>query len=129
MEDNCWWKMAFGGRQQFGERRPLVEDDLRWKTTFSGRRPSVEDDVWWKMTYGGRQPSVEDDFWWKTILVCCLVRFAAFSSPGWTSMLDIGHGDLGAWGCQQKTGDATLFLGAKAPLELAHEKKTSASVL
>ena len=42
-----------------------VEDDLRWKTTFSGsnlwqrttfngRPPSVEDDLKWKMTFGGR---------------------------------------------------------------------------
>ena len=43
-----------------------------------GRRPSVEDDLWWKTTYGGRRPSVEDNFCWKTILACCLVRFAAF---------------------------------------------------
>ena len=43
-----------------GERRPLVKEDLQWKTTF-----------------GGRQPLLEDDFWWNTILACRLVRFAA----------------------------------------------------
>ena len=37
----------------------MVEDNLRWKTTFSGRRPSVGDDLWWILSY-------------------CLVRFAAF---------------------------------------------------
>ena len=42
------------------ERRPSVEDDFQWKTTFRGRRPSVEDNIWWKMTFGGRRPSVED---------------------------------------------------------------------
>ena len=72
VEDDLRWKTTFGGR------RPTVEDDLQWTTTFGGRRPSVEDDLWWKMTYGGRRPSVEDDFWWKTILSCCLLRFAAF---------------------------------------------------
>ena len=46
-------------------RRPSVEDNLWWKTTFGGRRPkeedlSVEDDFCWRTTYGGRQPSVED---------------------------------------------------------------------
>ena len=61
-----------------GGRRPLVEDDLQWKTTSVGRRPLVEDDFWWKTTFGGRRPLVEDDFWWKTILACCLIRFAAF---------------------------------------------------
>ena len=61
-----------------GGRGPLVEYDLRWKTTSVGRRPLVEDNLWWKTTFGGRRPSVEDKFWWKTILGCCLVRFAAF---------------------------------------------------
>jgi len=74
VEDDLRWKTTSVGRQ------PLVEDDLGWKTTFGGRQPLVEDDLWWKMTYGGRRPSVEDDFWWKTILACCLVRFAAFLS-------------------------------------------------
>ena len=49
-----------------GGRRPLVEDDLWWKTTYVGRRPLVEDDLWWKTTFGGRHPLVEDDLWWKT---------------------------------------------------------------
>ena len=34
-------------------RRPLVKDDLWWKTTFGGRRPSVEDNLLWKTTFGG----------------------------------------------------------------------------
>ena len=29
----------------FDERQPLIEDDLRWKTTFDGRQPSMEDDL------------------------------------------------------------------------------------
>ena len=41
-----------------GGRRPLVEDDLRWKTTSVGRRPLEKDDLWWKRTFGGRQPSL-----------------------------------------------------------------------
>ena len=76
VEDDLRWKTTSVGRRPL--EKPLVEDDLRWKMTFGGRRPSVEDDLWLKTTYGGRQPSVEDDFWWKMILACCLVRFAAF---------------------------------------------------
>ena len=34
-------------------RRPLVNDDLWWKTTFGGRRPSVEDNLLWKTSFGG----------------------------------------------------------------------------
>jgi hypothetical protein len=30
------------------ERRPSMEDDLPWKTTFHGRRTSMEDDLPWK---------------------------------------------------------------------------------
>ena len=37
----------------FAGRRPLVEEDLRWKMTFGGRRPLVEDDLQWKTTYTG----------------------------------------------------------------------------
>ena len=48
-----------------GERRPLIEDDILWKTTFDGRQPSVEDNLRWKTTFGGRQPSVKDNLWWK----------------------------------------------------------------
>ena len=44
-----------------GGRRPLVEDDLWWKTTFGGRQLLVEDDLWWKTTFGGRQLLVEDN--------------------------------------------------------------------
>ena len=41
-----------------GGRRPLMEDDLRWKTTFGGRGCGVEYDLWGKITIGGRNPSV-----------------------------------------------------------------------
>ena len=34
-----------------GGRRPLVEDNLLWKT------PLLEDDIWWKMTFGGEATS------------------------------------------------------------------------
>ena len=54
------WKMIFDGGL------PLVEDDLRRKTTFCGRWTLVEDDLRWKTIFGGRQPLVEDDLWWKT---------------------------------------------------------------
>ena len=37
-------------------RRPLMEDDLLWKTTFYGRRPSMEDDLQWKTAFNGRRP-------------------------------------------------------------------------
>jgi len=57
MEDDLWWKTTFDGRP------PLMEDDLWWK---DGRRPLMEDDLWWKTTFDGRQPLMEDDFWWKT---------------------------------------------------------------
>ena len=59
-----------------GGRGPMVEDDLRWKTTFDGRQPSVEHILWWKTTFGGKQPWAEDNLWW--ILACYLVPFAAF---------------------------------------------------
>ena len=32
-----------------GGRRPLMEDDLRWKTTFEGRWPFMEDDLQWNV--------------------------------------------------------------------------------
>ena len=69
VEDDLWWKTTSVGRW------PLVEDNLRGKTTFGGRRPSVENDLQWKTTFGGRWPSVEDnnsvkdELWWKTTLV------------------------------------------------------------
>ena len=53
------------GEWRTGWRRPSVEDDLQWKTTFGGRKPSVEDNLWWKMTFFGRWPLVEDDLQWK----------------------------------------------------------------
>ena len=52
-----------------GGRRPLVEDNLWWKTTSVGRRPLVEDDLWWKTTFSGRRLSVEDDLRWKVTMV------------------------------------------------------------
>merc|ERR1711954_55144 len=48
--------------------RPLVEDDLWWKTTFGEEQPSVKDDLWWKTTFGGRQPLVKDNGWWRITL-------------------------------------------------------------
>ena len=47
----------------FGGRRLLVEDDLRWKTTFGEddllwKMTFSGDNLWWKTTFGGRQPSV-----------------------------------------------------------------------
>ena len=40
----------------FGGRRPSMEDNLQWKTTFGGRQTSVEE-------VGEKQPLVEDDLW------------------------------------------------------------------
>ena len=36
VEEDLWWRTAFGERQPSVEDDLLVEDDLRWKTTFSG---------------------------------------------------------------------------------------------
>ena len=33
-------------------------------------RPMMEDNLWWKTTYDGRQIMIEDDLWWKTICPC-----------------------------------------------------------
>ena len=66
-------------------RLPLVEDDLRWKTTSVGRRPPVEDDLWWKTTFGGRYLRRKTTFGWRRPsedLACCLLRFAVFLSFG-----------------------------------------------
>ena len=60
VEDDLRWKTTFG------ERGPSLEDNLRWKTTYGGRQPSAEDDLRQKTTFGGRQPLVEDNLWWKT---------------------------------------------------------------
>ena len=64
MEDDLRWKMTFSGRHSlvedtFSGRQTLVEDDLHWKTTFGGRQPSVEDDLRWTTAFGGRQLSVD----------------------------------------------------------------------
>ena len=71
MEDDLRWKMTFSGRQ------PLLEDDLMWKTALGGTRPSVEDNLWWKVTFSERRPSVEDDLQWQTTFVGSL--HAAYS--------------------------------------------------
>ena len=42
LEDNLRWKMTFIGRQPSVGRRPLVEGNLCGKTTFSGRRPLLD---------------------------------------------------------------------------------------
>ena len=44
-----------GIKSDFKGRQPLVEHNLRLKTTFAERRPLVN------TTFGGRRPSVEDD--------------------------------------------------------------------
>ena len=49
-----------------GGRRPLVEDEIRWKTASVGRQPLVEADLWWKTPFGGRRPLVGENLWWKT---------------------------------------------------------------
>ena len=59
MEDNFRWKMTFDGRQ------PLMEDNLRWTLTFNGRRPSMEYDLRWKTTFDGRRIMMEDNLHWK----------------------------------------------------------------
>ena len=65
-EADLWLKTTFKLKMTFGGRRPLMEDDLVWKTTIGGRQPSLEDDLWWKATFGGRQLSGEDNLQWKT---------------------------------------------------------------
>ena len=46
--------------------KPLMEDNIWWKTTFNGRCLSMEDNFWWKMTLNGRRPSMEYTLLWKT---------------------------------------------------------------
>ena len=87
---DCSHKYKMNQGVMVGGRRPSVEDNLRWKTTFGGRQPSVEDDLGSKTTFcgtlcatskqgrklrfcmltvitnisvmvGGRRPSVEDE--------------------------------------------------------------------
>ena len=55
--EHCWgghWGGWVWQRQYTYGRRPLVKDNLWWKTTFGGRRPLVEDDLWWNTTFGGK---------------------------------------------------------------------------
>ena len=40
MEYDLWWKMTFDGRQ------PLMEDNLRWETTFQGEVKKVKFSMW-----------------------------------------------------------------------------------
>ena len=74
LEDDLRWKMTFSGRW------PLVEDNLEMKITFIGGWPLVEDNLRWKTTFGRRRLSVEDDLWWKTKFggSLHLLRFTAF---------------------------------------------------
>ena len=51
---DCSHKYKINQGVMVGGRQPLVEDNLRWKTTFVGRQPSVEDDLRWKATLDGR---------------------------------------------------------------------------
>ena len=51
---DCSHKYKMNQGVMVGGRRPLVEDDLQWKTTSVGRRPLVKEDLWWKTTFGGR---------------------------------------------------------------------------
>ena len=44
----------------------MMEDGLRWRTTFDGIRPLTEDNLLRKTTFDGRQPLMEDDLQWKT---------------------------------------------------------------
>ena len=55
MKDNLWWKTTFDGIQPLMEdnlwwNTPLMEDNLWWNT------PLMEDNLWWKTTFDGRQP-------------------------------------------------------------------------
>ena len=50
---DCFHKYKMNQGVMIGGRRPLVEDDRWWKTTFGGRQPSVEDDLLWKRTFDG----------------------------------------------------------------------------
>ena len=49
---------ARGMKTTFNGRRPLMEDNLRWKTTFDLRRSSMEDKLRWKTIFDGRRPSI-----------------------------------------------------------------------
>ena len=56
----AWLTLGVPRGQLRGRRRHLMEDDLRWKTTFDGGRPSTEDDLWRKTIFDGRRPLTED---------------------------------------------------------------------
>ena len=60
-KDNAWNGLTYMPQMTFDGGRPLMEDNLRWKTTFNGRQPSMEDNLWWKTTFDGRWPLIEDD--------------------------------------------------------------------
>ena len=57
----AWFTLGVPRGQLGGRRRHLMEDTLRWKTTFDGRRPSMEDDLRRKTTFDGRRPLTEDE--------------------------------------------------------------------
>ena len=44
-------------------RRPLVEDNLEWKTIFSEKQPLVEDDLQWKTTFDGSLHAANFALW------------------------------------------------------------------
>ena len=75
VEDNLRWKMSFSGRQ------PLTEDDLRWKMNFGECLPSVEDN------FGGRRPSVEDDFRWVCLNSATLIFFIYTKNILWVQTI------------------------------------------
>ena len=52
----------------FDGRRPLIEDDLWWKTTLDGRLPLAEENLWRKTTLDRRRPLTGDDLWQKTTI-------------------------------------------------------------
>ena len=65
---DCSHKYKINQGVMVGGKRPSVDDDLWWKTTFSGRQPLAEDDLRWKTTFGGRRSSVEDNLWGRTTI-------------------------------------------------------------
>ena len=55
VEEGCSYQKTYLAKvvrreDDFYGRRPLMEDNLWWRTTFDGRQPFMEDDLWWKMT-------------------------------------------------------------------------------
>ena len=54
MVDNLWWKTTFAGRQ------PLLEDNLCRKTIFAGIRPLIGRRPLLECTFDGRQPLQEN---------------------------------------------------------------------